>query len=69
MKKKLSLKTLEVQSFVTTLETESVNALKGGETLKGCNITHESPCPTYPCITRPVTGIWCITDTIAVATP
>ena len=22
-------------------------------------------CPTDPCITRPVTGIWCLTDTIA----
>ncbi len=69
MKKKLSLNALKVQSFVTTVENDSANALKGGETLKGCNITHESPCPTYPCITRPVTGIWCLSDDIAIVTP
>ncbi len=67
MKKKLSLKKLQVQSFVTELPVEGANALRGGETLKNCNITHESPCPTYPCITRPVTGIWCISDTIGAA--
>jgi len=71
MKKKLNIGELKVTSFVTSVEDAHLKNLKGGETLKGgpCNITFDAPCPTFPCQTPPVTGIWCLTDDIQIYKP
>lgn len=46
MKKKLNLKNIEVQSFVTSLENKEQNALRGGaKTVLGMNCGTGANCP------------------------
>ncbi|TXC85238.1 pinensin family lanthipeptide [Luteibaculum oceani] len=46
MKKKLNLKSLEIKSFVTSLDSNSSNALRGGaKTVLGMNCGTGANCP------------------------
>lgn len=55
MKKKLGLNELKVKSFLTNLEKEGTNTVKGGEYLSAFSDCGYGPCASQ----RHCSGAWC----------
>lgn len=64
MKKKLNLKDLEVQSFITSFENKSEDTVKGGSVDIGCSALCTAVCPPAPIDTNNTT---CCLDTKVIA--